>query len=162
MLEALSGLYRGGDGDAIIQIMAAQAPTWLVEFPALLTPDRGGILRRDVLGATRERMLRAIGDALEAIASRSPLLIVFEDLQWVGYSTVDLISVLARRRTTAKLMIVGTYREDHVALSERNGTFARVRIGCDSVHHRTEDQPGIPAGLRAVYAPRARDLGASS
>jgi len=44
-------------------------------------------------------MLREIGDALEAIASRSPLVIVFEDLQWVDYSTVDLISVLARRRT---------------------------------------------------------------
>jgi predicted ATPase len=40
-----------------------------------------------------------IGDALEAIASRSPLVIVFEDLQWVDCSTVDLISVLARRRT---------------------------------------------------------------
>src|SRR6267142_3856795 len=118
VLEALSGLYRGGGGDAIIQILAAQAPTWLVQFPALLTPERGEILRREVLGATRERMLREIGDALEAIASRSPLLIVFEDLQWVDYSTVDLISVLARRRTTAKLMVVGTYRDDDVALSE--------------------------------------------
>jgi DNA-binding winged helix-turn-helix (wHTH) protein len=92
VLEALSGLCRGGGGDAIIQILAAQAPTWLVQFPALLTPDRGEILRREVLGATRERMLREIGDALEAIASRSPLLIVFEDLQWVDYSTVDLMS----------------------------------------------------------------------
>src|SRR6266851_1002916 len=118
VLEALSGLYRGGGGDAIIQILAAQAPAWLVQFPALLTPDRGEILRREVLGGTRERMLREIGDALDAIASRSPLLIVFEDLQWVDYSTVDLISVLARRRTTAKLMIVGTYRDDDVALSE--------------------------------------------
>jgi DNA-binding winged helix-turn-helix (wHTH) protein len=118
VLEALSGLYRGDGGDAIVQILAAQAPTWLVQFPALLTPDRGDILRREVLGATRERMLREIGDALEAIASRSPLLIVFEDLQWVDYSTVDLLSVLARRRTTAKLMIVGTYRDDDVALSE--------------------------------------------
>src|SRR5882724_1739571 len=118
VLEALSGLYRGGGGDAIVQILAAQAPTWLVQFPALLTPERGEILRREVLGATRERMLREIGDALESIASRSPLLIVFEDLQWVDYSTVDLISVLARRRTTAKLMIVGTYRDDDVALSE--------------------------------------------
>ncbi len=118
VLEALSGLYRGGGGDAIIQILAAQAPTWLVQFPTLLTPDRGDILRREVLGATRARMLREIGDALEAIASRSPIVIVFEDLQWVDYSTVDLISVLARRRTTAKLMIVGAYRDDDVALSE--------------------------------------------
>jgi len=118
MLEVLAGLCRGDSGDAIVQILAAQAPTWLVQFPALLTPERGEILRREVLGATPERMLREIGDALEAIAARSPLVIVFEDLQWVDYSTVDMISVLARRRTAAKLMLVGTYRDDEVALSE--------------------------------------------
>jgi DNA-binding winged helix-turn-helix (wHTH) protein len=118
MLEVLAALCHGEDGDAIVQILAAQAPTWLAQFPALLTPDRGEVLRREILGATRERMLREIGDALEAIASRSPLVIVFEDLQWVDYSTIDLISVLARRRTAAKLMIVGTYRDDDVALSE--------------------------------------------
>jgi DNA-binding winged helix-turn-helix (wHTH) protein/tetratricopeptide (TPR) repeat protein len=118
MLEVLAGLCRGDGGDAIVHILAAQAPTWLVQFPALLTPDRGEMLRREVLGATPERMLREIGDALEAIASRSPLVIVFEDLQWVDYSTVDMISVLARRRTAAKLMLVGTYRDDEVAISE--------------------------------------------
>src|SRR5258705_5592293 len=117
MLEVLAGLCRGDSGDAIVRILAAQAPTWLVQFPALLTPDRGDILRREVLGATPERMLREIGDALEAIASRSPLVVVFEYLQWVDYSTVDLISVLARRRTAAKLMLVGTYRDDEVTLS---------------------------------------------
>ena len=44
------------------------------------------------------------GDALDAITLRSPLLLVFEDLQWVDCSTVGLVSVLARRRTAAKLM----------------------------------------------------------
>ena len=63
------------------ETLAAQAPTWLVQFRALLTRDHDETLRREVLGATRERMLREIGDALEVIASRSPLVIVFEDLQ---------------------------------------------------------------------------------
>ena len=118
MLEALSALCRGADANAIVQILETQAPTWLVQFPALLTPDRSAILRREVLGATRERMLREIGDALDAITSGSPLVIVFEDLQWVDYSTVDMVSALARRRTRAKLMVVGTYRDDDVALSK--------------------------------------------
>src|SRR6266446_6218019 len=118
MLEGLARLCRGDSGDAIVQILAAQAPTWLVQFPALLTPDRGEILRREVLGATPERMLREIGDALEAIASRSPVVIVLEDLQWVDYSTVDLISVLARRRATATLMLIATFRDEDVALSD--------------------------------------------
>src|SRR5262249_18835428 len=44
------------------------------------------------------------------------LLILFEDLQWVDYSTVDLISVLARRRAPATLMLVATLRDGDVAL----------------------------------------------
>ena len=118
MLEAVAGLCRGNGGDSVVQILAAEAPTWLVQFPALLTPDRGETLQREILGATRERMLREIGDALEAIASRRPLVIVFEDLQWVDYSTVDLISVLARRRATATLMLIATFRDEDIALSD--------------------------------------------
>jgi predicted ATPase len=64
----------------------------------LFTPSHGDLLQREVLWATRERMLREIGEALEAIASRHPLLIVLEDLQWADDATVDLISVLTRRR----------------------------------------------------------------
>ena len=59
-----------------------------------------------------------IGDALNTIASGSPLLLVLEDLQWADPCTVDLISAIARSRTPAKLMLVGTYRQVDVAVSE--------------------------------------------
>ncbi len=118
MLEALAQLCRGAGGESVVQILAAQAPTWLVQFPALITREHRETLQREILGATRERMLREIGEALDAIASQSPLLLVFEDLQWVDYSTIDLISVLARRRTPARLMLIGTFREVDVALSD--------------------------------------------
>jgi hypothetical protein len=62
-------------------------------------------------------MLREIGEVLETITSRSPLLIIFEDLNWVDHSTVDLISALARRHAPARLMLVGTYRPVDVAIS---------------------------------------------
>ena len=101
MLEALGQLCRGSDGHTIVNTLAVQAPTWLVQFPALLTREHRETLHRELLGATRERMLREIGEALEAIASQTPLLLVFEDLQWVDHSTADLISVLARRRMPA-------------------------------------------------------------
>ena len=52
---------------------------------------------------TRERMLREICIALEAIATERPLLLVLEDVQWVDSSTVDLISAIARRTVTAKV-----------------------------------------------------------
>jgi DNA-binding winged helix-turn-helix (wHTH) protein len=108
MLEALGRLCRGPEGNRVVEVLAAQAPTWLVQFPALLKREHRQTLQQEMLGATRERMLREIREALETLASQTPLLIVFEDLQWVDPSTVDLISALARQRTAAKIMLIVT------------------------------------------------------
>ena len=118
MLEALGELCRGLDGATILEVLATEAPTWLVQFSGLLRRDQREALQREVLGATPERMLRELVKALETIASSRPLLLVFEDLHWVDYSTVDLISAVARHRTPAKLMLVATYRPLDVALSD--------------------------------------------
>ena len=118
MLETLGQLARGHGGDSIVATLAAQAPTWLAQFPALLTQAHREMLQREILGATRERMLREISEALETIATESPLLLVFEDLQWVDQATVDLISALARRRAPARLMLIGTYRPVDLSLAD--------------------------------------------
>ena len=118
MLEALGQLCRGTGGDSVVQILAAQAPTWLVQFPALVKREQREMLQREILGSTRERMLREIGDALEAITSASPMLLVFEDLHWVDYSTLDLISALARRRAPAQLMLIATKRPVDMVIPE--------------------------------------------
>jgi DNA-binding winged helix-turn-helix (wHTH) protein/tetratricopeptide (TPR) repeat protein len=110
MLEALGRLCTGAERDALVQVLAVHAPTWLVQFPALLKREHRETLQREILGATRERMLREIGEALEVITAEHPLLLVFEDLQWVDAATVDLISALARRQGPAKLMLLATYR----------------------------------------------------
>src|SRR2546421_5356510 len=65
MLEALGKLCRRFDGDSIVQTLATEAPTWLVQFPALVKHNQREMLQREILGATRDRMLREIGEALE-------------------------------------------------------------------------------------------------
>jgi DNA-binding winged helix-turn-helix (wHTH) protein len=117
MLEALGQLCSATGGDSLVQLLASQAPTWLVQFPMLMKADQPDTLRREVLGATRERMMREIGELLEMFTAKTPLLLIFEDLHWVDYSTVDLISALSRRRGHCRLMLVGTYRSVDVTLS---------------------------------------------
>ena len=118
MLEALGQLCHGPGGDSVVQILATQAPTWLVQFPGLVRREQRETLQPEILGTTRERMLREISGALEAISSQSPVLLVFEDLQWTDRSTVDLISALARRRQSANLMLLGTYRVPDITPSD--------------------------------------------
>jgi len=117
MLDALGHLTRTPSAGATLQTLAKRAPTWLIQFPALIKPEQRDALQREILGATRERMVREICEALESLTSEAPILLVFEDLHWVDPSTLDLISALARRREEAKLMLVCTYRPVDMILS---------------------------------------------
>ena len=118
VLEALNNLCRGPEGESVVQILAARAPTWLVQFPALLTRQQRETLQREIQGSTLQRMLREIIDAFETITSENSLILILEDLNWADPFTVDLISALGRGRGTAKLMVIGTYRTGDVALSD--------------------------------------------
>jgi DNA-binding winged helix-turn-helix (wHTH) protein len=118
MLQALGQLSRGLRRHRVVEILAARAPTWLVQFPALIKPEHREMLQREIAGATRDRMLREIREALETITAAFPLLLVFEDMQWGDLASVDLISALARDRGPAKLMLIATYRALHVASAD--------------------------------------------
>jgi predicted ATPase len=81
-----------------------------VQMPALLSATDIESLQRKVQGATRERMLREMAEAVEALAAECPLILRLEDLHWSDVSTLELLSVLARRQETARLLVIGTYR----------------------------------------------------
>ena len=117
MLESLGQLTRSPDGNPIVQTLGKLAPTWLIQFPSLVKAEQREALQREILGATRERMVREICEELEAITSEVPLALIFEDLHWSDPSTLDLISALARRREAAKLLLLCTYRPVDVVLS---------------------------------------------
>src|SRR5262245_24304062 len=110
VLDALGQLGRGPDGAQVVAGLEQYAPTWLVQMPALLAADALEAVQRRVLGATRERMLRELAEALEALTVEQSLVLVLEDLHWSDVATLDLVGYLARRRTPARLLVVGTYR----------------------------------------------------
>jgi len=57
VLEAFGSLCRSSDG-SVLQILATEAPTWLVQFPALIRRHQRETLQREIMGATDQRMLR--------------------------------------------------------------------------------------------------------
>ncbi|MEW6211620.1 MAG: AAA family ATPase, partial [Acidobacteriota bacterium] len=117
VIEALSRVCRQPGQHALVDLLARHAPTWLAQMPSLISAEEREELQREILGATTERMLREMAEALEALTIETPLVMVLEDLHWSDYSTLDLVSHLARRREPARLMLIGTYRPVEVILN---------------------------------------------
>jgi predicted ATPase len=114
VLDALSDLCRGLDGVRVREVLNSAAPTWLLQLPQLLDPDDLEALRGRTVGASAERMLRELGDAVQLLSEGWPLVLVCEDLHQSDRSTTELLAYLARRREPARLLIVGTYRSPEV------------------------------------------------
>ncbi|ETW98004.1 MAG: transcriptional regulator [Candidatus Entotheonella factor] len=118
ILEALSRLCRQADGKHLGSLLRQYAPTWAVSMPGVLDETEQEMLFTQAQGATRERRLRELVDAIEISCTQRPLVLVFEDLHWSDYSTLELLSYLAQRRERARLMLIGTYRPEEVLLRE--------------------------------------------
>ena len=115
VLDAIRQLCR--DDAHAVTVLRSHAPTWLMQMPSLVSAADREALGREAAGTTPERMLREMGDALEALTSHAPLLLVLEDLHWTDLSTLDLISYVARRRVPARLMVLATYRPAELVAS---------------------------------------------
>jgi DNA-binding winged helix-turn-helix (wHTH) protein/predicted ATPase len=110
LLEALGQLGRGPDGAQLVALLHQVAPTWLVHLPALVPAADDEAVQRRAGGATRERMLRELAEAVEALTAAHPLILALEDLHWSDGATLDWLAVVARRRAAARLLVLGTYR----------------------------------------------------
>ena len=110
LLEAFGQLCRTSSRNRIVEVLHQQAPSWLLQMPALLSQDAYDILYRRTRGATRERMLRELAEAVEALTADCPLLLVVEDLHWSDVSTLNWLAYVARRRMPARLLVLATYR----------------------------------------------------
>ena len=115
VLEAIGRLCR--EQPHVADVLHAHAPMWLLQMPSLVSDSDRELLNRGLSGATRERMLREMGEALEVLTAEMPLVLILEDLHWSDYSTLDLISYLARQRQPAHLMLIGTYRTVELVVS---------------------------------------------
>ncbi len=118
-LEAIDRLTAGRtqvDASALAALRA-YAPTWFVQLPWLSDSAERAKMERSVLGTTPARMLREGRAFFEALADRTPMLLVIEDLHWADASTLDLLTALAERTEATSLMVIATLRSGDAALS---------------------------------------------
>jgi DNA-binding winged helix-turn-helix (wHTH) protein len=118
VLVALQRLCRAPGGDRAAAILRRRAPTWMAPLHGLQGTAGWELAPQEILGATPERMLRECAEAIEILTADAPLVLVLEDLHWSDYSTLDLVSALARRRDPARLLLLATYRPVEVIVTD--------------------------------------------
>lgn len=108
VLEALTGLCRR---DATLpELIRAVAPSWLLRLPWLCSAAERDSLRGELAGAGDVRMLREMGELLDRYTHDRPLLLVTEDLHCSDRATVQLMDYMARRRGSAHLLWLASFR----------------------------------------------------
>ena len=150
--EASAGQWRmvlvtaeaGGGKTALIERFCARTGSARVlrgACDALFTPRPLGPIQDmapDVGPALTDRLLREatpyqVAAAIsEELQGREPTVLVIEDVHWADEATLDVLTLIARRFATARLLIVLSYREEAVDA----GHPLRVMLG--------ELSPGLP------------------
>jgi DNA-binding CsgD family transcriptional regulator len=107
------------DGGGRLEAALAMAPPYVrVEIERLLPQlgpggvDTGG--RGE--GWRRERLFSAVAELLAAVAGRSPVGLVIEDVHWADSATLDCLTYLARGRGGGAVTVVATCRSDEAPL----------------------------------------------
>jgi DNA-binding winged helix-turn-helix (wHTH) protein/predicted ATPase len=156
VLEALGRLGRGVGRQSLVLLLRQHAPMWLAQMPALIDAETRVELQREIQGATRERMLREMAEAIEALTANSTLVFVLEDLHWSDVSTLDLITRLARRREQARFLLLGTYRPLEVELTDHPLKSAAQELSshglCDELALESLSDAAIATYLSARFA----------
>lgn len=127
-LDAMDALLRPAGAGELRDTLRRCAPSWLAQFPWLLTPADGPLLERERHGVTRERMLRQLAAALEIGSATAPIVLLLEDLHWADPSSVQLLAFLAQRRQEARLMLVASFRPVDVIVAAHPLRETRQRL----------------------------------
>lgn len=125
LLDGLMRLCRGPAGERTIVTLERYAPMWLAQLPGLLEPSDAAALQQRLVGTVRDRMLRELANAVEALAAHDTLVLAIEDLHWSDPSTLDWIANVAPRTDPAKLLVIGTMRP--TSGDESDGQLALLR-----------------------------------
>lgn len=80
----------------------------------------------------RLRLFEAIGSLLQRIGLASPVVLLLHELHGADSASLDLLYFIARRQSSARLLLVGSYREDelhqNLALERLVAELNRLRL----------------------------------
>lgn len=159
IIEALGGLAKSARRAPVVAALVRHAPTFVAQLPQLLDAEQLAEVTRRAAGGNESRQLRELSEALEALCTREPLVLVLEDLQWSDIATIDLLSLLGQRQERAKLFVIGTAR--HADVQRPDHPLNRVlrslvaRSGARSIQLQSIDGAAVQSFVDRRFAGHA-------
>jgi tetratricopeptide (TPR) repeat protein/predicted Ser/Thr protein kinase len=165
-LDVLGSLLQSQGRERVVALLRRNAPTWCLQFPAVFSSGAMDQILREATGATKDRMLRELGDALAVLTAETPVLLVLEDMHWTDPASVDMLRHLAERARGQRLLLVVTARPEDI---ERNNptlkkcyTEMRARGVCEEIALPVLRVQDVAAYLDAYFAPNEFPAGLAS
>jgi len=157
-LDAIGGLLGGPARERLASIMRTSAPTWCSQLPAAFASTSAmETLQQETIGATKDRMMRELGDALGIFAATSPVVLLLEDLHWADPSSVDLLRHLCQRIGRQGMLIAGTFRPEDLERTNHplKGYKAEMQAHqlCEEIALDSLSPTHIQEYLNATFAP---------
>lgn len=108
---------------------------------------------RDRHGVQQTQLFEQYTAVLRTLADARPILLVLDDLQWADGASISMLFHLGRRLESAPVLILGTFREEEVALgregerhplekvvAELRQSYGDIRLGLDEAEETDERQ----------------------
>ena len=130
----------------------ADAAEWMTQLAKLIR-FKAGTTGQEA-GPQQSHIFEQFTNVLKALAAQRPLLLVVDDLQWADSASIALLFQLGRRIETSRILLVGTYRPEEVALGR-----AGERHPLDSVLNEFKRYLGdIEINLRQSHESEGRQF----
>ncbi len=93
------------------------------------------------------QLYTALATVLEALSAQRVLVLIFDDLQWADASSLRLLEQVAEARLRARVVIVGTYRDDELPRSAALAHVLAAVSGTAACDHILLEPLGKPEQL---------------
>jgi DNA-binding SARP family transcriptional activator/tetratricopeptide (TPR) repeat protein len=115
VVEALLPVVTGLPAVELRQMLGDDAPHF-----AALVPEAAAVLgpmpvERVAVDMQRRQAFHSVTAFLRGLAERNPVLVVLDDLQYAGQSTIEFVHYLGRHAGGTRLLVIATVRAEHDA-----------------------------------------------